>query len=331
MRAWGACAALLALLSAEWSAGEDRNVIIVDGPVPPQPPMIAYDFVTQFDQRNVANAQAVSASLSEKSGEVALPGIFLHPPSAGDALLRYPGVVVPTGRYVGIKAFPVNAKRDSIPFLVFRIGMRDGIPWGAADNTPNGVRFTVLVDGTEAFREDVVGPGWRARAVDLSPWFWKSVAIEFRTNAIDGRPNYDWAAFGRPLLMNFSIAGALDTLPADANGVVVARVDCATPAVVRLAVGNACEEARLDKGTHWVPVEFDTPKPPALTVVEGEATLGPAYAQAFQPDLTEREFDLSTPLLIAGEPFSALLKAKNTGLGKYVADGKTGNRLRSLV
>ena len=124
------------------------------------------DLMPLFDPALVNNALSASAASAQRAGKVALPGIFLHPMDQGDAVLSFPGVTIPDepGRRC---------------FLLFHIGIRDGVPWGADNAEPDGVRFKVAVNGDLVYSENCVGEGWRARAVDLTPWAGTEVRLEF--------------------------------------------------------------------------------------------------------------------------------------------------------
>ncbi len=266
------------------------------------------DFARDFDASYVENSTAASASLTEKSAGVTFPGIFLHPGS-GDAVLRYEQVAIPSA-----DALP------RIPFLLFRIGFRDGVPWNDPSD-PDGVRFSIRIDGETVFQEDHKGDGWQARAVDLSPWRGRRVAVEFRTNAID-RSNYDWAVFAQPLLVTLPADGDMAEVPAEVNGVALAHIQCDAPARVAVRSGDVTERVALSAGSHWVPVHFDRPVPVELVVDEGRAELASVTAGAHAPRVENVDFALSTPLIIAGEPFNALLTVRNSGLGTYTGGGR---------
>ncbi|MBN2310812.1 MAG: hypothetical protein JXR94_17695 [Candidatus Hydrogenedentes bacterium] len=266
------------------------------------------DFTADFDASFVANALDASFSLRQQCGNVCLPGIFLHPKNAEDAVLTYEGVVVPAGPSLR-------------SFVIFRIGIRDGVPWDEADGRANGVRFIIAIDGEVVFSDDAVGVGWHARAVDVSPWAGRAVRLEFRTNAIDGHTGYDWAVFGEP---------ALVSLPDDAvlggaelrGGIALAGVACPEPSVVTVAMGAGTGDAvsetlRVGPGTHWVPLHFAVSGPVTLEVGSGAATLVRTLARAYPPQLTSPEVALSSPLVTAGRPFSVTLTTKNEGRGAF--------------
>lgn len=305
-----------AVLSGAVTAGAQAPALGPGAKMPPMPvgPTVAgglvfRDLVSEFSAANVSNASASAVSLGEKAGGQPLPGIFLHPGGADDAKLRFPDILMPPPG-------PDPAKPAS-PFLVFDVGLRDGVPWDAKDSAPNGVRFSVAVNDEVVFEEEVRGPGWHSRAVDLSSWTNKMVTVELRTNAIDGNSSYDWALFGRPLILIFPMQGKMEDVPADANGIALAQVECDEASEVKVSVGAAATSASLPGGKHWVPVHFDRPAAATLAVAKGAARLASVAAGAHAPDVKAVELGLSSPLVIQGEPFSVVLKLRNRGLGTY--------------
>ena len=260
------------------------------------------DFVDDFDPASVSNSASAMASLKECSDYVQLPGIFLHTKGLEDTVLVYDTVAVPEEE--GRRAF-----------LVFRIGFRDGVPWDTDTAPPNGVRFMVTVNGAEAFREESAGVGWQARAVDVTPLAGQEIAVEFRTNAIDGNTSYDWASFGHPLLVSVPTAG--QALARDTVGLALVEVVCAEASSVVLTMRSVRESVRSVSGTHWVPLSFEEYEAPVLEVESGKAALGKTLAAAHLPELTELELALSSPLVTVGDPFKLLLSTKNVGLGNY--------------
>ena len=183
------------------------------------------DLVAKHPNPEAENALACTASSDERSNNVSLPGIFLHPNNTDDAVLTFPAVPIP------------DPEEGARPFLLFRIGIRDGVPWDTDERIPNGVRFEIRINDKVAFDEEVTGAGWRPRAIELTPWAGKAVTLQFRTNSIDENSNYDWSVFAEPLIVEvkgryFQSAGArqlrfgfeVPDLPSDTVGVVLASV-----------------------------------------------------------------------------------------------------------
>lgn len=263
---------------------------------------IVREFVADFPAATVTNAQSASASAKEPSGKFQYPAIFLHPMAMDDAVVSYADVVVP------------KADAAFQPFLTFRIGFRNGIPWGAAENAPNGVRFMVRIDGKEVFNESFAGEGSRAEAIDMAPWAGRSVTVEFRTNTIDGNSSYDWAIFGEPLLVVLPLRREVP-IPEEAIGLALAEITCSETSDITMRVGLMSEPAHLSPGTHWLPVHFIFYSEPRLEVQSGAALLTRIVAAPFDSELQEIESTLSSPLVTVGRPFSVLCDIKNVGRG----------------
>jgi len=264
---------------------------------------VAYDFVDAFDDSRVDNSLNASASRDERSGRVSLPGIFLHPQNADDAVVSYADVQVPACR------------GDERSLLLFHIGFRDDVPWD--DPRANGVRFIIRVNGEEAFAEDVRGAGWRARVLDVTPYAGQAVAIDWRTNAIDGGTGYDWCVFGQPLLAHFVGTTRYTDLADGVVGVAVARVESRGASRVTLTMGDAKVSQALSPGVNLMALPFKNIAVAALAVDEGEALLGDVQAAPYAARLECTEVALSSPHLSVGLPFNVVATFKNTGLGRY--------------
>ncbi len=262
---------------------------------------VVKDFVADFDESAVVNSVAASASLQERAGHVPLPGIFLHTQGMDDAIVPYADVKVPK-------------RKGTRCFLLFRIAIRDGVPWGSKTAPPNGVRFKVVVDGDEMFVEDCRGTGWRGRAIDLSPWAGESVTVEFRTNAIAGNTSYDWAVFGDPLLVEVPAEAPAKQ---DAVGVALAEVTCTASADVTVSMGDVKERLSLDVGAHWVPLHYEQMGEMALAGHSGSAELGQTLAGPYDAELSWPEVEVASPLVTAEQPFTVIFTAKNIGRGTY--------------
>ncbi len=270
---------------------------------------VVKDFVRDFAEATASNTSASSASFDERSAGVIRPGIFLHPQNQDDAVLAFPNVTVP------------DAKPDSRLMLVFWVGFRDDVPWDTDFGKPNGVRFLVAVDGTKVFSIDHAGVGWQPRAVDMTPWAGKTVAIDLRTNAIDGNSSYDWAVFGQPMLVQVP-AVPEPNLDGDLAGLALATIECTEASDLVLSLGEARQPLHLDAGAHWIPMSFVHYVPMQIEVTHGAAQLADATAGAYESKLEFSSPELSSPLVTAGHPFNVILEVKNVGLGTHTAGGK---------
>ena len=262
------------------------------------------DFVQDFSPDLVANSSSASSSQSQESGGISLPGIFLHPQGADDAIVSYAGVSIP------------EYTPPQRTFLVFRIGFRDNIPWDTKEATPNGVRFMVAIDETVVFSMEHKGVGWQPRAIDMQPWAGRKVRIELRTNAIDGNSSYDWAVFGQPMLVTLDDI-ANPSLPADNTGLAMAQIACGQPSRLTLKLATHQDKLSLEPGSHWIPITFDHYGETTIDLESGDAALQRLIAAPFAGQLILEEFAPSTPLITEGRPFTIIYKVKNTGLGYY--------------
>jgi hypothetical protein len=266
---------------------------------------IVKDFFADLGEAVCTPAGALHARIDAPSDEVILRGINLHPPVEGDTILVYKKVNVPA------------PSQGSKVFLAFRYGMSDGIRWDDALNLPNGARFSVYIDGQKVFDEESAEPGWRPRAVDMTPWAGGEAAVAFHTNAIDGNTSYDWALFAEPMLVAVADENRLTELPAEANGALFAQILAGTQAQVEWAVGDQRETASLTPGTHWVMLHFDQPGPVSFQTVSGEARVIKTIAAPYRYRVQLRAVDLASPLVTAGRETTALAVLKNSGLGWY--------------
>ncbi|MBI5092117.1 MAG: hypothetical protein HZB26_06680 [Candidatus Hydrogenedentes bacterium] len=290
-------------LAVAWLAGADPLAVEMG----PNRVDTVKDFVADYNSATPSNALGSSATYDERCGGVSLPGIFLHPKDANDATLSFPGVAVP------------QPAQGGMCFLLFRIGVRDGVQWAAAANKPNGVRFVVVIDGKPVFQEDLAKSQWEARAIDMAPWAGKTVSVEFHTNAIDNNSTYDWSVFGQPMLATVTGPANYQDLPKDTVGVALAQVECTAPSTFAVAMGGLTERAIVSApGTAWVPIHFTEVANVALNVENGAAELKGVLASAYAPRLQIKDFALSSTLVSANHPFNVVLTIKNMGLGAYV-------------
>jgi hypothetical protein len=258
------------------------------------------DFVADFDSATVENALACAASTQEKSGKVALPGIFLHPRNAEDAVVTYSDVSLPPG------------------FLVFRIGFRDGVVWDDTNAPPNGVRFKIAIDGQNVLEEEVTGPGWHARAIDLRSLGGKTASVSFATNAISGNTSYDWAVFADPVILwGFPRPPEIWGREENDVGIALCEIDCEEASAITLYCGDASESATLAKGTHWIPLNDVGEGEARLRVEGGRASLVSVMAGPYAGKLSWPEVKLGSPLVTAGRPYDVVFETKNTGRGVY--------------
>ncbi|HOE66857.1 MAG TPA: hypothetical protein PLO62_10060 [Candidatus Hydrogenedentes bacterium] len=265
------------------------------------------DFCHAFDGARATNAGEVRCIKDGRRESSRLPGVYLHPTaSLEDAVLAYDGVMI----------FPSSPEKRS--FLVFWIGIREGVPWSVAENPPNGVRFRVTVEGATVFEEELKASAYRCRAVNMEAYVGKTVRIEFRTNAIDGDSRYDWAVFGDPLLVSLppshDNAGAA---PGEETGVALAQVRCAVPAHVTLRMGDQTEEADLPEGERWLPIFFKKNAPVTLEPASNDVRLVSVAIAPFAAKLVVEDVALDSPFLTVDRPYDVLMTVRNAGRGVY--------------
>ncbi len=301
------CSTILAVAGAGQAQAELRVPGTVD---------VLMDFIAGFDEGTVTNALDSSVSFAEASGDEQMPGIFLHPKGAGDAVLEFAEVRVPPLRDGQVCA------------LAFHIGLRSGFDWNAVPNTPNGVRFSVAVGGHVVFEEDLAEGGWHPRAIDMAPWAGRKISVAFHTNAISGNTSYDWAVFGEPLLVLLEPARDLTNLPDQTRGLALLAIECRSSARVVLSTGAHGVGAALAEGTHLLPVAFDNFEMPALTVEAGTASVSGVHVGFYRAELEILETELSSPLVTAGKPFTIIQRIRNTGRGTYGGGGRWTLRVK---
>ena len=274
------------------------------------------DFVARYDEAAVINATDTSVGQWEQSDGESMPGMFLHPGGAEDAILEFGDVSVPV------------LQGNQRCYLAFSVGLRPGFDWNATPNTPNGVRFSVAVEGRLVFEESVAEFGWKPRAIDMAPWAGRTVSVGFHTNAISGNSSYDWALFGEPLLLLLDPAQDASALPAGAKGLAMVEVACQQSARVVLRTGTRSVPAALGEGTHLLPLAFDDFQPPAMDIEAGAASLGNIYAGVYLPEVEVVSTELSSPLVTVGKPFSIIQRVRNTGRGTHT--GGVTSQLQAL-
>jgi len=267
---------------------------------------VTSDLVDLFGRSTVSATTAHSATLHETCGGLQIPGVFLHPTARSeDAVARFDGVEIPRRRG-GLELL-----------LLFRVGLRDGIPWDSERHRPNGVRFAVRIDAETIYSEEVSGPGWRLRAVPLDRWAGREVSLSLCTNAIGGNSSYDWSVFGEPSIVEFQGSDELASLPRTAEGVGLVEIECREPSTVTVAFGDTRETRALTKGVHRVPCEFRSPATPTLSVESGDAALLGFHVARHAATLRIEELALGSPLVLTGDEPSALVRVRNVGKGAF--------------
>ncbi len=264
---------------------------------------IDYDFVAEFGAAQIDNSSSTSAASREAIKDRTQPAIFLHPKGSGDAVLTYPNVVIP------------EANENALPFLIFSIGMREGIEWNSSTANPNGVRFSIAINEQNIFTENLAQTIWQDHALSLEAWAGKSVSISFRTNAIEGNTAYDWALFGSPLLVSLNPVKDAAALPKVCTGAVWLQLESAKDTTLTFTWQEKEYEQPLAQGMHWLPLYFENRTPHVFEIANTDVTVKQTLWGRFPAKLAIENFALSSPLVLAERPFDVLLSVKNTGRG----------------
>jgi hypothetical protein len=267
---------------------------------------VVCDLLDEFPWAEVRNSADGKVNPLARAQAQVMPALGLHPPAQGEAVAAFSAVSVP------------ECSAGQRALLLVHLGLSDGIPWGDP-RQPNGVQFTVAVQGQTLLQERLAETGWFSRIVDLTPWAGQRVALELRTNAVDGNAAYDWALFGRPRVVTFRPAPSAEPAERKTAGLALLEFRLDQPAAVTASVGAASTQARLSAGTHRLPVPFAVWAPPELQADPGPAAMVSVrhapWAYAAQPLALATDSGFAT----AGRPFAALLTLRNPSEGTLPA------------
>jgi len=141
----------------------------------PLPDGVVYDLYQSFEQAKAENCRKFERRSTEKDDET-LVVLLQHPPDTGngDATFEIPLPALENGKKP-----------------VLRLGTCFIRP------TTNGVRFTVLADGKEAWSSEQKDLDPVDHEVDLSGWAGKTVSLTLRVDAMGNGAN-DWSCWVRP-------------------------------------------------------------------------------------------------------------------------------------
>ncbi|MDE0021052.1 MAG: hypothetical protein OXT69_06685 [Candidatus Poribacteria bacterium] len=168
-----------------------------------------FDFTAAFEGASVENSPSAEASMAETSGGETTPGIFLHPPREGDARVEFQA------------EFPTLASGERL-YLVFALGLRDGVKFDEPDIHVDGVLCGVELNGVRFFEAVVDQIGWRTFILDVGAFTGETVSVAFMTNALDNS-NYDWLLWGNPRLYRVWGAGGKSRPLRFTGGLSIAR------------------------------------------------------------------------------------------------------------
>jgi hypothetical protein len=278
-----------------------------EGPAVGEPCVrVRRELLEDFPAAQVSNAADASINRLARAEARVMPALAVHPRADGDAVVAFTNVRVPAC---------ADGRRA---LLLVHLGMSDGIPW-RDPRQPNGVRFSVAVQGTVLLVETLSTTTWQARVADLTPWADTAVTLEFRTNAIDGNAAYDWALFGRPRLLEFLAPTAPAAPPADTAGLALLEFRLEQAATVTVSGGAERVEARLPAGTHLLPVLYSSWMPPELRAEPGPVTLTAVQAAPFAYAAEITGLLPETAFASAGRPLNLRLTLRNPGAGTVPA------------
>jgi hypothetical protein len=161
-----------------WSDALPAKKVEKDAWFGPIPPNLVYDVYQNINQAKRENCLDWRTDSIQKDGR-ALLTIFHHPPEkgVGDATFEIP--------------LPVLKEND-------RLTLRFGTAFTGP--TANGVRFSVLVNGKEAWTTTQKELPPVEREVDLSAWAGKTIQLTLRVDGL-GNIQHDWANWVRPQVL----------------------------------------------------------------------------------------------------------------------------------
>lgn len=257
-----AATALAVVLAARAAMAQGRAEVVLDA-------------VLEFNMAAVAHAADARAG-ADTIGGLRLPDVFLHP-SAMPATLTYRSVELP------------QVAPGERLLLLARLGIREGVPWDAVEAKPNGVRFSVAINGDTAIVGDVAESRWVPVAADLGRWAGSNVDVVFQTDAL-GNTAYDWACFGDPLIVLLK-PGPGEDRP-EGPGVVV------------------CDEPDAELGLATVSGGSG-----AAGIVASSPGRGTMYVFAGAPLL--EWVSASPPIAFPGDTVELRVRVRNTGRGTW--------------
>ena len=229
---------------------------------------VVRDFVRDFSPGMAPNGQVARVSQGESVGGVARASILLRPgTAAGAGALAYSGVAVPAA--------------NTPAFLFFATSVRKSVPQAGVEQSAEGVRLTVYVDGEQVFSEESVASVWMTHAAEMSRWAGKTVKVVFSAASIGEGENNAWSVWGDPLLL--SLTPASSALTGEAAGIAFVRTDLAAPDTVGLRMGEQYDTFALPAGTHWLPLEFDSLRRFSFSSVFGRAEVKTVWIGARGP------------------------------------------------
>jgi len=295
------CAFLLVVALAGGATAEEAGVKVVRS------------FLDRLEEGTLFNPGVAEIRRHTLCGGQAMDGLYLHPGNAAEATtLTFADIALPSLE-------GGNTDESGAPALafVFQIGLQDGIQWNDPLHTPNGVQFSVAIEGERVFEQSLAESIWRPALIDLGPWAGKTVSIAFGTSSIDGNLSYDWAIFGDPCIVQLKTAPEPVDLgwAAASPGLTLVKMNCTAAGRVQATVDGGSWPLDLREGIHWYALPHAKAAPPTLEIASAQATHEATRYAPFVPDLRLESVELSQRVLVKDRPFTLLAHVKNFGRG----------------
>jgi hypothetical protein len=301
-RIWASVVALLACLSPRVQA--QGSVTVVE------------DLLTRTAKATVHEASMIEVKESTPAGGVLQRALFEHPKGVGKpARVSFP------------LRLPAVSRGERLLFA-FDVALSDGVPWATVSPAPDGVGFSVLVNGKKAYDQVWKQSKWHPGAIDLTALAGQKAELSLLVDALQ-TASYDWALWGRPRLLRVKTAPPRPaSRPATTETTIGLLVADGAKPLQRLRLipdsGDPVEWNRKEEGQSRSLVAFEYRFPGARRVrIESEprdARVQLASA-AFAPSLRIETAACVRALPLVGERTLLRVAVRNLGPGMLPADG----------
>jgi len=271
---------------------------------------IVTDFFAQFNNAKILNNLSTQPDGNFSAAGSVQPAVFQHPgDDAKPPTITY-NVTTP-------KLLPGHRL-----LLSFDTGLRDGIDWGHKPNKPNGVRFSIVINGKELFSHQQKENRWHHHTLDLSYLQNQKLKIDFVVYSNNDN-SYDWSGWGSPYLLEFQDSLPITNDKANAGfGILAFQYDPTKPCKVSIT-GTATksvknwEYAPLEDSptnTQWGVVEFNFPNEQSV-IIASEPAVTATKLGFFSHDLVLRYITPSKAMIYPGDKCPIRFKVENVGRG----------------
>lgn len=227
-----------------------------------------------------------------------------------DALFTHPGDPTPARVAYALDLPPVAPGERLL--LAFDTALSDGIPPDGRARL-DGVRFSVEIDGVEAFARVVDRSHWEPAALDLTAHAGRGLRLTL-VAAPRGNIAYDWALWGRPRILRLPAHDRSDTRWG------IAALDLRAPATVTVRAG-ATTVARVDAAPGPCVLTLEPAEdggPLALEVVPPDALVPGSLRRAPWPSAVHlTRVGVADPAPRAGAPLRLRAEVVNDGAGVH--------------